>query len=310
MTCEEFIKILQGISFPHQESIFSLKNHYGITKSFYYCWDIIELKDSGKLLPQQVNSFWFNPDKQSDLLPPNSVSAFVSFGTDARQNHQKTLDYLENIFGKAKATSASNTLAHAWQFETAALEIITWPPELNQELNNPSRDRHPEMKSYCQLRLSTGYWVPLNALEKEKLKGITPFLPDAKDINPVIGIFDPLWRTSDRGLYRLLPTEMHSEKNILGRSADSTCLVGVEKDRGFILPKKDITGVQLDHILPGRFRGSSDLHIKYTDLHSSDRRELTKVIFSGATIPCLDPLAIEVAKWAGQDLVTTEYQDY
>jgi hypothetical protein len=307
---QKFLSVLDDLALPHRSTVRDLRARYGMTRSIYYGWNIIEAVDAKPISPQQVGAFNFTEYDGPDLLPPISFSALISSDAEARRNHQKTLESLSAVLGEIPADkSASNTIGHIWHFETAALEIVTWPPELNRHHVNPATSKHPELAHFCQLRLTNGYRPPLTPQEQAWVREVTPFAHQTPDTRPDVVPFDLPWNGANRAVYRWLPPAWHGRHVGVATSRDRQALVGIDRIHAFVVPRADLRAVRLDHILPARGSGGSSLAVDYVNRFATAQPTGKLRIFRASKVDGLDRLADEVAAWAGVDLTTTEYSD-
>jgi hypothetical protein len=305
-----FLAFLDRLALPHRASISALTARYGLRRSSYYGWDVVEAGDVKPIVHGQVGALYFNSNNDPDLLPPISFSGFIAVDPDARDNHRKTLDAFSALFGEApQDKSASNTLGHIWRFGEAALEIVSWPPELNRRHVNPAVARHPELANFCHIRLTTGDLPPLTPEEAAWLADITPFANQGPDAAPQPRRSDPLWNGAGRGLYRRLPPARRGRGEAIGKSRDGQALIGVDETEAFVLARADISAIQALHILPARGPGGLALFVDYADRFSSDRRGRNLRAFVASHADRLDRLADEIAAWAGVAMMRTERSD-
>jgi hypothetical protein len=305
-----FLAFLDELALPHRASLRDLRARYGVRPSKYYGWDIVEIADAKAISLGQVGGFYFNADEDPDLLPPIAFSGFIARDADVRANHRKVVEALSAIFGEApQDRSVSNTIAHIWRFEAAAMAITSWPSELNRNFTNPAIARNTELADFCHLRLTNGYRPPLTREEEGWLREAAPFANLGLGVRPAIEPFDPLWNGANRGLYRWLPSALCGRQSALTRSSDGKGLVGIGQTEALVLSRDDISAVCLSHILPARGSGGSALAIEYADRFSSGRQSRTLKICAGSEIHDLDALAAEIAEWGGVEVRVSEYDD-
>jgi hypothetical protein len=304
-----FLSFLDDLALPHRASIRDLRARYGVRPSRYYGWDIVEIADAKAISPGQVGGFYFNANGDPDLLPPISFSGLIARDAEVYANHRKVLEAFSAMLGEAEDRSVSNTIAHIWRFEAAAMAITSWPSELNRRLTNPAIARNPELADFCHLRLTNGYRPPLTRQEESWLREASPFANLGQGVRLEIEPFDPPWNGTNRGLYRWLPSAPGGRESALAGSNDGEGLVGIGQAEALVLPRADIRAICLSHILPARAPGGSALAIEYADRFSTDRRSRTLRICTGSKIHDLDALAAEIAAWGGVDVKTSEYQD-
>jgi hypothetical protein len=298
-----FLAVLDGLMLPHRASIRALRACYGARRSKYYGWDVIEVADAKPIVFGQVGAFYFTCNNDPNLLPPVSFSTFIAIDAEAHRNHAQTREALSALFGRApEDRSASNTLGDIWRFESGALEILSWPPELNPRSFNPAVARHPELATFCHLRLTNGYLPPLTPTEADWLKEIAPFANQGPYVPGRIGRTDPWWNGVDRGVWRHLPEEMRGGVGVLGKSRDGQALVRVTEKEALVIPRADVRAVVHDRIPGDRGDGVSVLAIAYADRFSTIPRNLEETLFSAPKADGLDTLAKEIAAWAGVDV--------
>jgi hypothetical protein len=304
-----FLAFLDDLGLSHRASIGDLRARYGVRPSKYYGWDIIEIADAKAISQGQVGGFYFNVNEDPDRLPPISLTTFIVRDAEVRTNHRKVLETFSPLLGAPEDRSVSNTIAHIWRFEKAAMAITSWPSDLNRRFTNPAVARNPELADFCHLRLTNGYRPPLTRQEEGWLLEATPFANLGQGVRIEIEPFDPLWNGANRGVYRWLPAALGGRESALASSHDGEGLVGIGQTEALVLQRADIRTVCLSHILPARAPGGSALAIEYADSFSTDRRSRRVQVCTGSKIHDLDALAVEIAAWGGVDVKTSEYQD-
>jgi hypothetical protein len=304
-----FLAFLDDLALPHRADIRDLRARYGVRPSRYYGWDIVEIADAKAISQGQVGGFYFNVNGDPDLLPPISLTTFIARDAEVYANHRKVLETFSALLGAPEGRSVSNTIAHIWRFEAAAMAITSWPAELNRKFTNPAIARNPELADFCHLRLTNGYRPPLTRQEEGWLREAAPFANSGQGVRVETEPFDPLWNGANRGVYRWLPSALCGRQSALTRSVDGKGLVSTGQTEALVLSRADIRALHLSHILPARAPGGSALAIEYADRFSNGRRSRTLRICTGSKIHDLDALAAEIAAWGGVDVKTSEYQD-
>ncbi len=304
-----FLDHLSALGIPHDLTVRELEARYGVRKSTYYDWPVIGLSGARPLVPGQVEPPDLQPRMQPDLLPPPHFDAHVATDADARKNHARTLEYLTALLGAPTHTATSNTLGHRWTLDTAFVSLVSWPPDLQGDMpvSNPAHDRHPEMNAFAHLTFGAGHLVPLSAREREWMTSALSLLIGGAS-PPWQWNLDPLYSPL-RGCLRRAPPELPPRRGVVGFSADSAALVGIDGEYGFVLPKELVVGVDLVRMTPARGRGGSRLCLRYKDPHTSKGEERSKDILTGASPASLDGAAWVVARWAEVEVAVSEYPD-
>jgi hypothetical protein len=305
---ELFLQFLCNLGIPHMDSICDLKSKFGVSKSrFYEFLDVVVIKDSLPIVPQQVMPFEFSSLGDPDLLPPAEFSTLLGGSPDARDNHRRAVEDISRLFGKPpRNDSSSNTIGDTWLFGPSSLRIITWPPELNKRSVDPSHEKHPELRTFCSLSVANGYMQTLSEREAEWIRMTIPFVSNQIQ---ALHFSDPIFQGSHKGIYRRLPANMQSQYAIVGRTPDLEAFIGLDEDTAIVVARGSITSFHLDRVLPARGSGGAHLDLEYVDTLSSIKKQRKIQIIRGAEPRSLDAMSESIAKLFGVDLIIREHLD-
>ena len=305
-TREEFLKFLHGLNLPVYSTVKELIESNGEKPSDYYSWQrIVEFPEFRPPIPGFVDTIHTGLFKVSDLLPPLIYSAFVQVDLNACENHSKVLGHLCKIFGPARELSTSNVKYHEWRFGSAAVRIMTWPPDLNIELNrtNTAHQKHPEMLAYTHLDFSIGTNLSPSSDERilfqkfKKLGKMREFNNDYID-NLVT------WSGASTSIMRDYTSTLPS---VLGFSDNQRFLVGTNKLVGILIPNDAILEIELIKLLPARGPGGAKFSVKYIDQKSSTQLQRSIELLSESKLKSVKAIAESIAIWANKPLQFHEY---
>jgi hypothetical protein len=305
---ELFLQFLSDLNIPHMDSIYDLKSRFGVSKSrFYEFQDVVLMKDSMSIVPQQVLPFEFSTLGYPDLLPPAEFWTLLAGSPDARDNHRRAVEDIRRFFGNpTKNNSTSNTIGDIWLFGPSSLRIVPWPPELNERSVNPSHEKHPELRTFCRLTVANGYRPTLSDREAKWIRLIIPIVSNQIQALP---FGDSIFQGSHKGIYRWLPVDMQSRIPIVARTPDLEAFIGIHADTAIVIARENIASFHLDRVLPARGSGGACLYLEYIDAFSSIIKQRRIQIISGAEPRSLDEVAESIAKSFGVDLSIGENLD-
>jgi hypothetical protein len=281
---------LDELGVPHEVSIRELIARYGVARSRYYDWDVIEVAAALPLVPHQVGPLDFMTGIGAgppDLLSPPTFQACARVDADARENHAAALEVLSARFGAPRDAGARNTIAHVWDFDTGSIGIRVFPPELQPRVpfRNPSHERHPELATMCSLEVRPGHVVATSEEELMWMREAVPLLPESVRAIALPGA-DIL-----RGSVRRVPGDLRREDVFVGLSLDGAAIVGMEGALGFIVARRDLRSLRLTRLAPARGPGGARLELAYADAHASRRALRRRTIAETDARDGLDDIA-------------------
>jgi hypothetical protein len=298
---------LDELAVPHDVSIHDLIARHGRTRSRWYDWDVVEIAGALPLVPHQVGPLDFTTgigDGPPDLLSPPTFHAYARVGGDAHENHAAALAVLSARFGAPRDASASNTIAHAWDFDTGSLGIRVFPPERQPRgLRNPSHERHPELVSMCSLEVRPGHVIAMSEEERTWMREAVPLLPERVRAIALPG-GDLL-----RGSVRRVPADLRREEGLVGISRDGAAIVGIEGALGFIVARRDLRSVRLTRLARARGPGGARLELAYADAYASRRTLRRRTIASSDLPDGLDEIARAIEARLGTRLEVEDAVD-
>jgi hypothetical protein len=284
---------LDELGVPHDVSIRDSIARHGRRRSRYYDWDVVEIAGALPLVPHQVGPLELTTgvgDDPPDLLSPSTFHGYARVGADAHENHAAALAALSARFGAPRDASVSNTIAHAWDFDTGSIGIRVFPPALQPRgLRNPSHVRHPELVTMCSLEVRPGHVVATSEEEGTWMREAVPLLPES--VRAIAGPGSDILR----GSVRRVPGDLRREGGFVGISRDGAAIVGIEGALGFIIARRDLRSLRLTRLAPARGSGGASLVLAYADAHASRGTLRWRTIASSDSSDALDELARAIA---------------
>jgi hypothetical protein len=273
---------LDALGVPHAASIRELMERYG-TEMDLYRRPMVHLHGARPLVPHQWGPMQTSPERTPDQLPPPLFHAYARVGEDARENHAATLAALVPLLGEPRERSVTNTVEHAWRFDTAELAIRIFPPELQDgRLWNPAHARIQELRTMCFIALRPGHYPLLSRLEREWMRSVEP-LGSAYIADPPP---DALL-----GSARRVPEDLRRDEPIVGISRDAGAIVGIGPRVGFVVEASRFRALVLQRIAPARGPGGASLDLVYADPFAFGEPPRRRTLATSAAIDGLDELA-------------------
>ena len=246
---------------PRHETRMEVLARYGILPDPIYEWPALVLLDAktlpGALAPWTATAFERIPPQ----FPITRFTTLVWFEDDANENIRRTTDHLTASLGPAPVVRQRNTIVAKWRSGQAEVLLTAWPPGWqSRNLQNPSEDREPRLRTACHVTLTTGFCLGLSETEREWVRGFRPIAIDGNVGNA---------RMAQAGLHAPGETELEyvrdpedlvkDRQRTLGLSRDGQALI-VVSDQLYVIPRTDILHLEVIRMTPAKGGGGSSLH--------------------------------------------------
>lgn len=246
---------------PRHETRMEVEARCGVLPDPIYGWPALVLSDAeslpGALAPWTAQAFERIPPQ----FPITRFSALAWFEDDAHENLRRTADHLAASLGPAPVGRQWNTLVAKWRSGLAEVSLMTWPPRWqSHDLQNPSENREPRVRTACHVTLTTGFRLGLSETEREWVKGFRPIAIDGN-----VGTA----RMARAGRHAPGETELEYVRDpedlvedrlrTLGLSQDGEALI-VVSDQLYVMPRTHILHLEVIRMTPAKGGGGSSLH--------------------------------------------------
>ncbi|WP_430259487.1 hypothetical protein [Neorhizobium sp. IRS_2294] len=270
------LRVADDWRLPRHETRTEVLARCGVLPDPIYKWPALVLNDAellpGALAPWTASAFERIPPQ----FPISRFTALAWFEDDAHANLRRVADNLTASLGPTPVGQRWNTIVAAWRSGLAEVSLTAWPPEWqSQDLQNPSEDRDPRLRTACHVTLTTGFRLPLSAREREWVTSSVPLAFEGD-----VGIE----RMAQAG--RLAPGETELEyvrdpedlvedrRRMLGLSADGEALI-VVSDQLFVMHRTEILHLEVIRMTPAKGGGGSSLHAHcYTHAPGADNQSV------------------------------------
>lgn len=246
---------------PRYETRMEVLARCGILPDPIYEWPALVLLDAktlpGALAPWTATAFERIPPQ----FPITRFTTLVWFEDDAHENLRRTADHIAASLGPAPVVRQWNTIVAKWRSGLAEVSLTAWPPGWqSRDLQNPSQDREPRLRTACHVTLTTGFRLGLSEAEREWVEGFRPIAIDGNVGNA---------RMARAGLHAPGETELEyvrdpeylveDRQRTLGLSQDGQSLI-VVSDQLYVIPRTDILHLEVIRMTPAKGGGGSSLH--------------------------------------------------
>nr|BAT30087.1 hypothetical protein [Aureimonas sp. AU22] len=233
----------------------------GVQPDPIYAWPALVFTDAeplpGALAPWTASAFERIPPQ----FPITRFTTLAWFEDDAHANLRRVADHLTASLGPTSVGRRWNTVVAAWRSGLADVSLVAWPPSWqSHDLQKPSEDREPRLKTACHVTLITGFRLALSDRERGWVREFQPIAIDGE-----VGTA----RMARAG--RLAPGETELEyvrdpedvvedrQRMLGLSADGEALI-VVSDQLFVIRRTEILHLRVVRMTPAKGGGGSSLH--------------------------------------------------
>lgn len=248
---------------PWREPRAIVEAREGIRRDPLYDDDAMFVRDAaqppGVLQPWNAGVF----ERYVPTLPIARFSAIAWLCDDAAANLHRIAAHVAQWIGPAPIGPEYNTDVCRWRAGTAALQLMTWPPERQSHgLSNDAYDRQPRLRTAVRLTATTGFRLPLAAHEDAWVRAF----------RPIARVAPQRTVTRDR-IADTAPGETELEYartpgNHLARTADR---IGYPPDLAalivcthqlFVIPREDVLGFSVTRMHRAKGPGGSSLHVR------------------------------------------------
>ena len=255
------LRLLDDWRLPRHETRMEVEARYGVLPDPIYGWPSLILVDAeplpGALAPWTANAFERIPPQ----FPITRFTALAWFEDDAHENVRRTADHLAASLGPAPIGQQWNTVAAKWRSGLAEVSLTAWPPDWqSRDLQNPSHEREPRLRTACHVTLTTGFRLGLSGTEREWVEGFRPIAIDGN-----VGTA----RMTRAGHQAPGETELEYVRDpedlvedrlrTLGVSQDGEALI-VVSDQLYVIPRTHILHLEVIRMTPAKGSGGSSLH--------------------------------------------------
>ncbi|MBB3952592.1 hypothetical protein [Aureimonas jatrophae] len=255
------LRLVDAWRLPRHETRTEVVARCGVVPDPIYGWPALVLADAeplpGALAPWTASAFERIPPQ----FPIARFTALAWIRDDAHANLRFVADHLAASLGPAPVGQRWNTVVAAWRSGLAEISLTAWPPEWqSRDLQNPSEDREPRLRTACHVTLTTGFRLSLSARERNWVTGFRP-LAFSGDVGTARMAKAGRLAPGDTDLEYVRDPDglVEDRQRTLGLSADGAALI-VVSDQLFVLPRTDILRLKVVRMTPAKGGGGSSLH--------------------------------------------------
>ena len=299
---------LDSIGLPWQLPRAALVDRYGIKQHAAYSWDVIEIETPqpivrGLLWPLSVQAF----PQFSPTMPATSFSGVAYVCEDACENLRLAVNHLMPALGKGEAIGSSNSLGHKWSFDSASVDLLVWPPDMQRGTStNPAHELEPRLKAGCYIGVNTGFRAQATAVERDRIESFERIDRIPRNRSEMLSA--DFLRVSQHELeFVRQPEENFSHcRGWIGLSSDQSTLIFWNHEL-FVVPMQDVLQFQVTRILPAKGKGGSWFEVKcrctYLGLETK-----TLTICTAVGPDMLNDLAAKISNATGKPLLLQPYE--
>lgn len=226
-------------------------------------------------------------------LPPTSYSHEFHPTGDVRENFDRAVNQLTEVFGPGHSGRATNVYEQDWQIGFFRLQVISWPRELNATSQNVYSGKNPYLGISANIYIRPAF----------------PFIQPSEDASePIEELLVPSEThilTCDSPVYARR-NRISAPAGVLVAGLAHQSFIIRSPDRTLRVPLKDIQKIVLTRLTPARFSGSSSILFETLFLN---RHPVSVSIATGTQADSLDEIAARLSQALAKPLVVKEYPD-